>query len=136
MFCFLIKLYVQSIFNLGNACHFYLDKMCKVLIIKCHCCENTPIDVNVWKCFYSIDDYRYYQEKYNNNHKVENESIKSLFEMCPTCKLKCSEKCLNRNKSTSYKYEIFYPSIKVYKETTINSFISCLKNICRICKRV
>ena len=76
-----------------NNASLQMFKMCKEEFWLCFCCEDSIIDRNYWKCFYSIEDYSYFKEKNNPNHKIYVKTNKTLFEMCFLCKKYCFEKC-------------------------------------------
>ena len=67
--------------------------MCQKDIWLCHCCEINVIDVNFWKCFYSLNYYTYLQQKNDPNHTIDTSKFICHFEMCSLCKKVCFEKC-------------------------------------------
>ena len=97
--------------------------MCQKIIYLCFCCEINVIDVNFWKCFYSITNYTYFLQKLDQNHIVNIEKKLTLFEMCFLCQQICHEKCqINAKFFVSKQFQkyklvrfLLLKSVKVYK---------------------
>lgn len=74
--------------------------MCKKVFYFCHCCDIRSIDVNTWKCFYSFDDYKFFERKNSPNHLIHVKYVTTTFGMCLKCQLSCIMKCSKKGFET------------------------------------
>lgn len=67
--------------------------MCLNVFYFCFCCGTRVVDINIWKCYYKYQDYKFNERKNDPQHMINVKYFESLFEMCEYCQRKCEKNC-------------------------------------------